>query len=92
MDLLKLASRDFTIHTGEDLGKTFGIKASDKDGIYAVFKVEEEPAFRGNVWKESEIWKRIKEKAEAEGSKVLNDRRSADPVVLSLRSLLKASP
>ena len=26
MDLMKLASRDFTIHTGEELGKSFGIR------------------------------------------------------------------
>ena len=91
MNLLKLASRDFTIHTGEELAKTFGIKASDKDGIYAVFKVEEDAEFKGEKWNEDGIWNLIKTKAQGTGSKGLNARRSADPVVLSLRSLLKES-
>ena len=89
MDLLKLTSRDFTIHTGEEMRKTYGIKASDTDGIYAVFTVEKDPAFKGKEWNEDRIWKLIEEKAEAAGSQKLHPRRSADPVVLSLRSLLK---
>lgn len=92
MDLLKLASRDFTIHTGEDLDKTFGIKASDMDEIYAVFKVEEDPAFKGEKWNEDGIWELIKEKSQRTSYRKANPRRSADPVVLSLRSLLKESP
>lgn len=91
MDLLKLTSRNFTIHTGEELGKIFGIRASDTDGIYAVFGVEEDPAFKGKEWNEERIWDLIKEKAEAAGFLKLHPRRSADPVVLSLRSLLKSS-
>lgn len=92
MNLLKLASRDFTIHTSVDLDKTFGIKASDKTGIYAVFKVEEDAELKGVKWNEDGIWKLIEEKAEASGTTSLNKHRSADPVVLSLRKLLKASP
>ncbi len=59
MDLLKLTSRDFTIHTGEDLDKTYGIKASDKAGVYAVFNVEEDPFFKGTKWPEKRIWELI---------------------------------
>lgn len=91
MDLLKLTSRDFTIHTAEEMWKTYGIKASDMDGIYAVFKAEEDPAFKGKEWNEKGIWKLIKDKAEASGIGELNEHRSGDPVVLSLRSLLKES-
>jgi hypothetical protein len=91
MDLLKLTSRDFTIHTGEEMWKTYGIKASDTDGIYAVFNVEEDPAFKAKEWNEERIWKLIEEKAQVAYSRKLNTRRSADPVVLSLRRLLKSS-
>jgi predicted component of viral defense system (DUF524 family) len=91
MDLLKLTSRDFTIHTGEEMLKTYGIKASEPDGIYAVFNVEEDPAFKAKEWNEERIWKLIEEKAQVASSGKLHRRRSADPVVLSLRSLLKES-
>jgi predicted component of viral defense system (DUF524 family) len=90
MDLLKLESRDFTIHTGEELGKVYGIAASDKAAIYAVFNVEVDPGFKGVEWNEKSIWDLIKSKGQGAGFGVLNTRRSADPVVLSLRSLLKA--
>jgi hypothetical protein len=37
------------------------------------------------------IWELIKVKAQGTGSEAIHTRRSADPVVLSLRSLLKTS-
>ncbi len=91
MDLLKLTFRDFTIHTGEEMWKTYGIKASDTNGIFAIFNVEEDPAFKAKEWNEERIWKLIEEKAQVADSRKLNTRRSADPVVLSLRRLLKTS-
>lgn len=71
--------------------KNYGIKASSKSGIYAVFKVEEDADFKGEKWNEDGIWELIKKKAHAMGSERISSRRSAYPVVLSLRSLLKAS-
>ena len=90
MDLLKLTSRDFTIHTGKEMAATFGIKASDLDGIYAVFKVEEDFGILPNNRQSVKIWPLIKKKAEAKSYMPLNPRRSADPVILSLRSVLDA--
>jgi hypothetical protein len=91
MNLLKLTSRDFTIHQGAELRQIYGIQPSDQEGIYAVFKVERDRAFSGVEWNEDKIWDLIKAKAQSAGKENLNPHRSADPVVLSLRSLLKQS-
>ncbi len=74
------------------MDKIYGITASDKDGIYAVFKVEEDADFKEEKWNEVGIWDLINEKALATGSGAISPRRSADPVVLSLSCLLKRSP
>jgi len=36
------------------MGKVYGIDASDKDGIYAVFKVDEDPGFKDEEWNEAD--------------------------------------
>lgn len=91
MNLLKLTSREFTIHQGAELREKYGISPSDQQGIYAVFRVEPDEAFTCVEWNEDKIWDLIKDKAQSAGRENLNTRRSADPVVLSLRSLLKGS-
>ena len=89
--LLKLSKNQFTIHTGSELTGTFGIFASSAESIYAVFHVEEDIEFRDAEWDEEKIWDLIatqhsqKNPSEAE----LNPRRSADPKILTLKSLLK---
>lgn len=87
-DLLKLTSRDFTIHTGEELGKIYGIKASDRDGIYAIFKVVEDPGILPDMRNSISLWALIQSKYQQRNQQNPNPRRSADPIVLSLRSLL----
>jgi len=90
MGLLKLASRDFTVLTGAEMFKVYGIKASKPDGIYAVFKVEEDSGILSEKPESAKIWPLIQRKALEKSYRFLNPRRSADPVVLSLRSILDA--
>jgi len=90
MGLLKLASRDFTVLTGAEMFKVYGIKASKPDGIYAVFKVEEDSGILSEKPESAKIWPLIKAKALQKSYRILNPHRSPDPVVLSLRSILDA--
>lgn len=90
--LLKLTKNQFTIHTGKELKGAFGISASDAEGIYAVFHIEEDADFRSTEWKDEEIWGLIAKEHAAKnpGGPELNPRRSADPRIMTLRTLLKA--
>lgn len=89
MDLLKLSSRDFTVHTGAEMLSRYKIKVSKPEGIYAVFKVEEDSGILSEKPESAKIWPLIEGKALAK-HRILNPRRSADPVVLRLRSILDA--
>lgn len=89
-DGLKRFTKDgFHILTGKDINDKYQL-TKDELHIYAVFHVEEDPDFSETVWDEGNIWKKISAKHQENnpGAPGLNPRRSADPVVISLRDLI----
>jgi predicted component of viral defense system (DUF524 family) len=85
---LKRFTRDgFKIWSGKEINAKFGKLKKSEDNIYAVFHVEDDPAFQNTSWDEAGIWKNIEAKINREG-KPLSPRRSTAPVVLTLRELV----
>ena len=63
MDLLKLSSREFTVHTGAEMQSRYKIQVSQPEGIYAVFKVEVDTGILSAKPESAKIWPLIKSKA-----------------------------
>jgi predicted component of viral defense system (DUF524 family) len=90
-DGLKRFTKDgFYILTGKDLNDKYKL-TKDESHIYAVFHIEEDPDFFKTKWDEGNIWKKISSKYQEANPKAkpLNPRRSADPVVISLKDLIR---
>lgn len=86
---LKRFTKDgFNIWSGKDINAKFGERNKSEDNIYAVFNVEDDPDFQNTTWDETSIWQKIEAKAKRDGIS-LSRRRSADPVVLTLRELIR---
>lgn len=88
-ELKRFTKKGFSIWSGKDINANLNNINKPEDNIYAVFSVEDDPDFQYTSWDEESIWAKIKAKAEREGNS-LNQRRSADPVVLTLRELVKS--
>lgn len=89
-DGLKRFTKDgFHILTGKDINDKYKL-TKDESHIYAVFHIEEDPDFAKTAWDEENIWKKISAKHQQNnpGAPALNPRRSADPVVISLKDLV----
>jgi len=86
-ELKRFTKDGFNIWSGNDINAKFDKLNKSKDNIYAVFNVEDDPDFRNTTWDETNIWQKIEAKAKREGL-TLSRRRSADPVVLTLRELI----
>lgn len=90
--LKRFTKTGFTIWSGKDINAKFSRLNKPENNIYAVFSVEDDPDFQDSTWDEENIWSEIKTKwEEAHPGKTLNRRRSADPVVLTLRELVKST-
>jgi len=88
-DMRKFTQDGFNVMSGKDLEEKYNLK-KNAENIYAVFKVIDDPIFKDKEWAEDEIWQKIKAKWEASNpGKTLNNRRSADPAVLTLRELIR---
>lgn len=88
-ELKRFTKDGFNIWSGHDINAKFSLNKA-VDNIYAVFHVEDDPNFKDVIWDEENIWQKIKAKRESiHIGKTLNPRRSADPVVLTLRELVK---
>lgn len=88
-ELKRFTKDGFNIWSGHDINAKFSLNKA-VDNIYAVFHVEDDLNFKDVIWDEENIWQKIKAKRESiHIGKTLNPRRSADPVVLTLRELVK---
>jgi len=89
--LRRFTKDGFTIFSGKDLNNRYKLK-KEESNIYAVFQVEADLDFENVQWDEERIWQKIAAKRQRSNPKAkpLSKRRSPDPVVLSLRELVKA--
>jgi predicted component of viral defense system (DUF524 family) len=89
--LLRLTKPGYKVFTAGDLVAK-GYPGTAGGEIYAVFEVEQDPAYAGRRWDETEVTRQIKmfESRRTYRKVVTLHRRSPDPRVLSLQELLNA--
>ena len=87
--LKRFTEDGFHVLTGAEITSKYKL-AKDASHIYAVFHVVEDPDFSGTEWDEDNIWNKISARHKERHPKApaLNPRRSADPVVISLKDLV----